>query len=140
MILFNLRCAKDHEFEAWFKDGETYKKQAKRGEVACPLCGDVKIVKAPMAPRIASSGKGKSDTTESEKLAKMQQMLVKVREEVEKNCDYVGPSFAEEARKIHYDEVEKRNIYGEASETDAQALEEEGVAFNRVPWVPRTDS
>jgi len=140
MILFNLRCTKDHEFEAWFKDGATYEKQRKTSEVSCPVCGDANVVKAPMAPRIASNRKSSDGEGEQEKHAKLRQMMVKVREEVEKNCDYVGAEFAEEARKIHYDEVESRNIYGETSDEDARALEEEGVAFARVPWAPRTDS
>ena len=140
MILFNLRCSKDHQFEAWFKDGATFEKQSKAGEVSCPVCGDGKIVKAPMAPRIASARNSALGEGEQEKYAKLRQMMVKVREEVEQNCDYVGSEFAEEARKIHYDEVESRNIYGETTDDDARALEEEGVAFASIPWVSRTDS
>jgi hypothetical protein len=59
---------------------------------------------------------------------------------VEDNCDYVGPEFPEEARKIHYGEAEHRNIYGEATMEEALDLSEEGVEFGRVPWVPRADS
>ena len=140
MILFNLRCSKDHQFEAWFKDGATFEKQSKAGEVSCPVCGDGNIVKAPMAPRIASSRNSATGEREQEKYAKLRQMMVKVREEVEQNCDYVGSEFAEEARKIHYDEVEGRNIYGETTDDDARALEEEGVVFSSIPWVSRTDS
>ena len=66
--------------------------------------------------------------------------LADLRDAVETNCDYVGDQFAEEARKIHYEETDKRNIYGEASETEAEALKEEGVEFNRIPWLPRTNS
>ncbi|MDB3953087.1 DUF1178 family protein [Alphaproteobacteria bacterium] len=140
MILFNLRCSKDHQFEAWFKDGATFEKQSKAGEVSCPVCGDGNIVKAPMAPRIASARNSATGEGEQEKYAKLRQMMVKVREEVEQNCDYVGREFAEEARKIHYDEVESRNIYGETTDDDARALEEEGVAFTSIPWISRTDS
>ena len=140
MILFNLRCSKDHEFEAWFKDGATFEKQSKTGDVACPVCGDVNVVKAPMAPRIGSARKNAETSGDQEKRAQLRQMMVKMREEVEKNCDYVGPEFAEEARKIHYNEAESRNIYGETSDDEAAALEEEGVEFARIPWVPRNDS
>ena len=140
MISFNLRCAKDHVFEAWFKDGKTYDRQAKQGKVACPVCGDTKVSKAPMAPNIATgvardvSKGGKIDP------ALVREALTQLRDEVEKNCDYVGADFAEEARKIHYKETEKRNIYGEASEDEAASLEEEGVVFSRIPWLPRTNS
>ncbi len=66
-------------------------------------------------------------------------MLSKMREHVESNCDYVGPEFAEEARKIHYGETEKRDIYGEATNDDAKEMEEEGIEFGRIPWLPRAD-
>lgn len=139
MISFNLRCAKDHVFEAWFKDGKTFDRQAKQGKVACPVCGDAKVEKAPMAPNISTRNSRRKAPSEAAMAAEMRKALVDLRDEVEKNCDYVGDQFAEEARKIHYDETEKRNIYGEASETDAEALQEEGVAFSRVPWLPRTN-
>jgi hypothetical protein len=67
----------------------------------------------------------------------LREALVKVREHVEKNCEHVGDKFAEEARKIHYGESEKRGIYGQTSEEEAEALSEEGIEFGRLPWVPR---
>ena len=63
MILYNLRCGQDHEFEAWFKDGGTYDRQAAMGVISCPLCGDSRIAKAPMAPRIAKH-RGRSELRE----------------------------------------------------------------------------
>jgi hypothetical protein len=140
MILFNLSCANDHEFEAWFKDGATYDKQVKKRQVSCPVCGDSKIAKAPMAPRIGSGKKADAAAAETAKLAEMHETLSKLRNEVEKNCDYVGPNFAEEARKIHYKETDPRNIYGETSKEEAKALKDEGVEFSSIPWVPRNDS
>ncbi|MCG8543322.1 MAG: DUF1178 family protein [Alphaproteobacteria bacterium] len=140
MISFNLRCANDHVFEAWFKDGKTFDRQAKQGKVACPVCGDAKIEKAPMAPNIATSKSKKAVPSEAAVAAEMKKALADLRDAVETNCDYVGDQFAEEARKIHYEETDKRNIYGEASETEAEALKEEGVEFNRIPWLPRTNS
>jgi hypothetical protein len=71
--------------------------------------------------------------------AKMRAMLQKMRAEVEKNCDYVGPAFAEEARKMHRGESEKHGIYGETSPEQAEALAEEGIEVSRIPWVPRAD-
>jgi len=135
MISFNLRCAKDHVFEAWFKDSKTYDRQARQGKVACPDCGDVKIAKAPMAPNIA---KGKSRSGPD--AAALREALVTLRNEVEKNCDYVGDRFAEEARKIHYKETDPRNIYGETTESEARELVDEGVEFGSIPVLPKTDS
>jgi hypothetical protein len=138
MISFNLRCGKDHVFEAWFKDGKSFDRQARHSKVACPLCGDTTIVKAPMAPNIAS-GVSRQAVGEQSKAVAFRETLDKLRTEVEKNFDYVGPDFAEEARKIHYKEADARNIYGETTEQEAEALHEEGVEFGRIPWSSRTD-
>jgi hypothetical protein len=72
--------------------------------------------------------------------AKMRAMLQKMRAEVEKNCDYVGPQFAEEARRIHYGESDPRGIYGEASADESRELAEEGIKFGRIPWVQASDA
>ncbi|NKB56082.1 MAG: DUF1178 family protein [Alphaproteobacteria bacterium] len=136
MISYNLRCAKDHVFEAWFQNSAAYEEQVGKKTVACPTCGSKKVEKSIMAPSVARSG-GRSDDLTPEKMAGM---LVKLRETVEENCDYVGGEFPEEARKIHYGETEHRDIYGEASEQEAEELAEEGIEFGRIPWVPRTNS
>ena len=134
MISFNLRCPKDHVFEAWFKDSGTFEKQAKAKALQCPSCGDVKIEKALMTPNIAAR-RDRGMPPE-----KLHNAMVSMRKAVEENCDYVGAEFPEEARKIHYGEAEHRNIYGEATVEESQELTEEGVEFGRVPWMPRTDS
>jgi hypothetical protein len=71
------------------------------------------------------------------KAAELLKAMRELRGHVEANADYVGDRFAETARQIHYGETKKRNIYGEASERDAHALNEEGIDFHRIPWVPR---
>ena len=139
MILFDLRCTKGHVFEAWFRDNASYDKQAKAGAVVCPGCGSRKVEKAPMAPRIGKSGELSKQEMASE-LAEMKKQLLELRSKVEANCDYVGNRFAEEARRIHYGEVERRDIYGEASDEEAKDLSEEGIEFGRIPWLPRHDS
>jgi hypothetical protein len=135
MIHFSLRCAKGHEFEGWFRDGATYDKQAKAGKVACPECGSVKIEKAPMAPRLATTS-SKAELSPAE----MRKALVALRRHVETNCKYVGPRFAEEARKIHYGETEAKPIYGESTSDEAKALTDEGIAIGRIPWIPTEDA
>ena len=139
MISFNLRCGKEHVFEAWFKDGKSYERQAKQGRISCPLCGDNKVEKAPMAPNIASGVSRMRKSDKAARAAKVHAMLNQLKTEIEKNCDYVGPQFAEEARKIHYKESEQRNIYGEATDQEAEALQEEGIEFSRIPWSSRTN-
>lgn len=138
MILYQLHCSGDHEFEAWFRDGATYDVQAAAGDIACPFCGDTHISKAPMAPAIASGARDREPQIAPEDRARMvaEQILKavdKLRRHVEDNCDYVGDRFAEEARRIHYGESEDRGIFGEASEDDVSDLREEGVEFYRLP-------
>ena len=153
MILYELKCQDGHGFEAWFRDGATYDAQAAAGEIACPICGDTSVTKAPMAPRIAKRPVGDRVDMEPPQPARKspdaQAMMVNgeirarleaLRRHVEENCESVGDDFAEEARRIHYGEVPHRDIYGAATEEEAEELAEEGVAFARIPWPVRTDS
>jgi hypothetical protein len=154
MIVYNLACDKGHVFEAWFKDSASYDRQEKKKHLACAVCGSARVRKAPMAPRIGS-GKGKDepaaapDKTEQAsyandprvaKAAALMNELAELRRHVEKNADYVGGKFADEARKMHYGEKERRNIYGEASNEDAKELSDEGIEFSRIPWLPKHDA
>ena len=138
MIVFDLKCGRDHVFEAWFKDSETFDAQAAAGDVPCPACGDTEIGKAIMAPRL-NTGEGNKEAAAA-KFAMLHQALRDMRKEVEGNCDYVGAEFPEEARKIHYGEAESRNIYGEATADEAEELADEGVEFQKIPWVPQDDA
>ena len=165
MILYRLRCSKGHEFESWFKDSKTYERQEKKSLIGCAVCGNAKVERALMAPRLGKGGKKVEvekpaadapvasaapaapatpapDQQQMAALARhmpkeLRDALLKVRTEVEKNCEHVGDKFAEEARKIHYGESDKRGIYGETSEEEAEALAEEGIEFGRLPWIPR---
>jgi hypothetical protein len=138
MILYELKCAKDHQFEGWFPSGAAYEAQLAARELSCPLCGDRKIDKAVMAPRIGKTPAAPTQATRMAMNAKA--ALVELRKKIEADCDYVGPEFAEEARRIHYGETEERGIYGEASDEQAQGLLDEGIAVAKIPWVPRHDS
>jgi hypothetical protein len=138
MILFTLRCAAGHEFEAWFRDGDGFAAQQQGGEIACPECGDKRVDKAVMAPRIGKS----HEVTERPKMspAQMRAALLELRRQVESHCDYVGERFAEEARRIHYGETDAHGIYGEASSEESQALAEEGIEFGQIPWISTGDA
>lgn len=131
MIKYDLKCRKGHIFEGWFRDSAAYDEQAGAGKVVCPDCGARKVEKAVMAPRL---GKG------AEQQAELRRQLRVLREKVEANCDYVGPKFADEARKIFYGETEARGIYGETTPDEAQALSEEGVPFASLPWLPKENA
>jgi len=142
MIVFDLACGNDHEFEAWFPSSEAYDKQRKARKVLCPVCGSTKIAKRLMAPSV--SGTKKKDDggkkVHAAGPAAYMAALRELRQHVEANCDNVGERFPEEARKMHYGETEKRNIYGEASEAEAQELKDEGIECQRIPWVPGHDA
>jgi hypothetical protein len=136
MILFALRCAADHEFEGWFRDGAMFDKQSAGGKITCPQCGNNDVTKAPMAPRVARSHKAEATPSP----AQLRTALQELRRHVETNCDYVGERFAEEARRIHYGESDPRGIYGETSAEDAAGLADEGIEVSRIPWLPRSDA
>ena len=136
MIRFSLRCASGHEFEAWFQSGEGYDTQLQAGEIACPECGDTHVEKALMAPSIGRSRESGPPISP----AQLRAALVELRRQVETHCDYVGEQFAEEARKIHYVEVDPRGIYGEATDVESKELADEGIEFGRIPWIQPTDA
>ncbi len=154
MIVYNLTCPKDHEFEAWFQDSDAFDAQAAQGAVQCPRCGSVEIRKALMAPRVArSKDKARSRpapppappvdapmTAATARKAEFAKLLTELRQHVEKNCDYVGDKFAEEARRIHYGEADQRDIYGESTLAEARELLDEGIQVAPVPGLPKRDS
>ncbi len=131
MIVYSLSCTKGHEFEGWFKDSVSFDDQSKAGKLVCPNCGTRKVSKAIMAPAVSGSKK-KSEPSVSD-LRQMRQFMTGLRKHIEKNADYVGTEFPEEARKIHYGETEHRHIYGEATIEEAKELIEEGVDVAPLP-------
>ena len=135
MILFDLRCKEGHAFEAWFRDSAAYEDQAAAGDLACPVCGSAEISKGLMAPAVNS--RPRIDPAQA---AEAMRLWRRVQNHIEKNFDHVGPRFAEEARKIHHGEVEKRSIYGEATKAEAKELRDEGIDVNQIPWLPRHDA
>jgi hypothetical protein len=147
MIKYTLVCEQRHEFESWFASSAAYDKQEKRGLVSCPACGSGKVEKAIMAPRLAGTRKGKkraaAETSAPAPVAmlspqeqELRSKLKELREHITKNADYVGQKFPEEARKMHYGEIEHRSIYGEASIEAAKELSEEGIELHPLPMLP----
>jgi hypothetical protein len=142
MIRFALRCKTGHEFEAWFRSSADFDNDK---NTICPVCGSKKVEKTLMAPALARSANvGKSDQSDKVKLAAapdprakaMREALKEIRRHVTENAEHVGDRFAEEARKMHYDEVEPRAIYGEATSDEAKELVEEGIEFQPLPNLP----
>ncbi|WIY52524.1 DUF1178 family protein [Devosia sp. YIM 151766] len=134
MIQYSLQCSKGHRFDAWFKSATAYDEQQARGIVTCAQCGDGQVEKAPMAPNVARSGQERLPLSSAHPdAAKFREMLRQYRRKVMTEADYVGDRFAEEARKIHFEEVEARGIYGEASRDDLAGLIEDGIDFLPLP-------
>ena len=158
MIRYALACDRGHDFESWFQNSDAYDKQAKRGLVACPMCGSTKVEKAVMAPRLARSDKAidvpapapapaappAAPTPQgpepvamiSPQERELRAKLKELRDHLVKNAENVGRKFPEQARKMHYGEVEHRSIYGEASPQEAKELHEEGIEVHPLPILP----
>ena len=134
MVVYDIRCGHDHVFEAWFPDSAAFTSQADAGGVVCPVCGDTRVARAPMAPYVATRSRGGASRGLPTPAVKA---LTNMRAFIEKNCDDVGPRFPEEARKIHYGETPQRNIYGQATPREAADLRDEGVEFGEIPWLRR---
>jgi hypothetical protein len=154
MIRYNLRCERDHAFESWFQSSAAYETQEKRKLVNCPVCGSAKVERAIMAPQIVSNKKSRDvalpapATTAAEVTApastplmmaqerELRAKLKELRDHIVKNADNVGERFPNEARKMHYGDIEHRPIYGEASPEEARSLIEEGVEVSPLPVLP----
>jgi len=153
VIHYSLVCHKGHNFESWFASSAAYDKQAKRGLISCPLCGSAKVEKAIMAPRLARKDKSTSIVAPAVESApsseaptpvamispqekEFRAKLKELRDHLTANADNVGKKFPEEARKMHYGEIEHRSIFGEASPQDAKELHEEGIEFHPLPVLP----
>ncbi len=152
MIRYALKCCQDHEFESWFASAEAFDKLRSTGMVACPVCSSDKVEKAMMTPGVRPSrtkarpSAPESSTQESvsengpaslrEPMSELEANLAKLRQHVEKNSDYVGLSFAKEARRMHDGEIPQRSIYGEARRDEAKKLFEDGVPVAPLPFIP----
>lgn len=145
MIRYRLVCEHEHSFESWFQSSAAYDRLAAIAGVACPDCGSTAVGKALMAPSLRTAKAVVPAAVASPELkqpmaarmpAEMVEMLRKVRRHLRDNADYVGSNFAEEARKIHYQEVAPHGIYGEATREEAAELHEEGIDVQPLPPLP----
>ncbi len=143
MIRYDLICEKGHEFDGWFSNSDAYDKQVKRHLVECVVCGSLRIDKQIMAPGIPSKANRKSEAATpmvagpvDPRAQVMLQMIREFRAHVEKTTENVGTNFAEEARKIHYNETKQRGIIGHATADEARELVEEGIEVHPLPVLP----
>ncbi len=140
MIRFSLSCSEGHAFEGWFANSDAFEAQKGARSISCPRCGDLDVDKALMAPAVATARKKEAVAvaahTGTPAEPDMVAMLRKLRNHLTENADYVGGRFAEEARRIHYDEVDKRGIYGEATSEEVRSMADEGIEFHPLPVLP----
>jgi hypothetical protein len=154
MIHYNLRCGRGHTFESWFQSSSAYESQEKRKLIACPVCGSDKVERAIMAPQVMSK-KGRKQAAPEPVAAstevtapaaatplmmaqerELRSKLKELRDHIVKNADNVGERFPNEARKMHYGDIEHRPIYGEASADEARSLIDEGIEVSPLPVLP----
>lgn len=137
MIKYALACEHDHVFEGWFGASADFDDQAARGLLECPVCTSKAVRKQIMAPAVAGTKAQKSGAELPPQARQMMMEAIgKVRAHVEDNFDYVGDTFAREARAIHEGKSEERGIYGEATPTEVKALVEDGVPVAALPPAP----
>lgn len=137
MIHYSLTCETNHKFDAWFASAAAFEAQAKRGIVTCPVCDTTKVTKDIMAPAVSRAGSDKMAVSIGHpQHAELRAAMKLLREKMVSESDYVGDKFAEEARKIHFKEVEGRSIYGEASREEVEAMIEDGIDFMPLPGIP----
>ena len=150
MIVFDLECrAGGHRFEGWFGSSDDFADQQERGLLCCPECGSADVGKTVMAPSIgrkrnqmvearprasASEAAPMSNAPMSPEAVQMMQELAQMQSEALKQSRWVGESFAEDAKAMHYGEREAESIYGEATLEQAKDLLEEGIAVAPLPF------
>lgn len=136
MIQYSLQCSKGHRYDAWFKNAAAFDEQQARGIVICAVCGDPAVEKAPMAPAVARTDQGRVPVSAAHPdMVKMRELMRQYRNKVMNEADNVGDRFAEEARKMHFEEIEARGIYGQATRDEIVGLIDDGVDFLPLPDV-----
>lgn len=134
MIRYTLVCDQEHQFDSWFQSSQGYDALARAGHVSCAICGSSDVKRAMMAPSVRpKSSKPDLKSPHSD----VETAVTQMRKDVEDNSEYVGVSFAQEARKMHDDEAPERAIYGEAKLEDAKKLIEDGVPVAPLPFLPK---
>ena len=139
MIKYNLKCENNHEFESWFSNSNEFDKLNKKKLLECIYCASKKINKSIMAPMVSGrplkqeDGFGFADN----KLLNEKKELLKIREYIEKNFEFVGDKLSQKVREVYYDKRTKKSIYGTATPEERDELAEEGIDLLSVPWVDK---
>ncbi len=136
MIKYILKCHNDHEFESWFSNSEEYEKLSKKNFLECIYCSSKKITKSIMAPMVSNS-KNEDEQIEilNSKFQNEKNKLLKLRNYIENNFEFVGKDFSKRVREVYYDKKSKKAIYGTTTQEEKDELAEEGIDLLSIPWV-----
>ena len=138
MIKYNLKCKNNHEFESWFSDSNEFEKLNKKKLLECIYCSSNKIVKSIMSPMISGIKSDKDNLNIlDKKLLSEKNKLIKLREFVEGNFEFVGDKFSKKVRDIYYDKNSKKSIYGTTTNEEREELAEEGIDLLSIPWISK---
>ena len=138
MIKYNLKCNNDHEFESWFSDSKEFDKLNKKRLLECIYCSSHEIEKNIMSPMIFGSKKrNKTKDSLNYQIAKEKKELLKLRNFIEKNFEFVGDKFSRKVREVYYNKETKKSFYGTTTEKERQDLADEGIELLSVPWVSK---
>ena len=135
MIKYNLKCKHKHEFESWFLDSKEFEKLKSKKMIECIFCKTKSIEKSIMAPSVLSQEQKQKNKKSTQYIKKIQKDLLKMRNFIEKNFEYVGNNIPREVRNVYYDKRKNKNIYGKATPEETQELEEEGIELTAIPWI-----
>ena len=136
MIKYNLKCDNDHEFESWFSDSNEFNKLNKKKLLECIYCSSNKIQKSIMSPMVSGIKLNEDKMSLlDQKLLNEKNQLIKLRNHIEKNFEFVGDKFSEKVRDVYYDKETKKSIYGTTTPEEKKELEEEGIDLLSIPWV-----
>ena len=139
MIKYNLKCENNHEFESWFSDSNEFDKLNKKKLLECIYCSSNKIRKSIMAPMVFGRQQKQENGLSllDKKLSNEKKQLLKIREYIEKNFEFVGDKLSQKVREVYYDKRTKKSIYGTATPEEREELAEEGIDLLSVPWVDK---
>ncbi len=138
MIVYDLRCEKNHNFEGWFHDRAAFESQKAGKLLTCPICGGTEIAMVPSSISIMASERRDSKKNQPQDLSPMRAIEM-MHVFLDKHFEEVGDKFAEKALKIHSGEEDQRNIKGTTTKAEEEVLREAGVPFVKIP-IPKFDS
>ena len=137
MIKYNLKCSNGHEFESWFSDSDEFDNLNNKKLLECIYCSSRKVQKSIMSPMISGGKQKEGVGLSNEKLTLNRKELLKIREYVEKNFEFVGDKFSKKVREVYYDRKTKKTIYGTTTPEEREELAEEGIDLISIPWVSK---